>query len=202
MGYFLKGYPSDMSCWIAWGNKVLNGGMGHFYAPDYFCDYPPGYITVLGFFAWINEIFGLTENATQLCFKLPGIFSDAILMASIFVIGSKHMSKKSALFLGIIYMLNPLMIVNSAAWGQAVSYTHLDVYKRQGSARSEYFGMGENGSHKSLSRAGLHHAFKRARVAAEPCADLSLIHIYYSGGALPLGRGEQKYVLSSLQGYL
>ena len=24
----------------------------------------------------------------------------------------------------------------------------------------------------------------------------------YSGGALPLGRGEQKYVLSSLQGYL
>ena len=40
MGYFLKGYPSDMSCWIAWGNKVLNGGMGHFYAPDYFCDYP------------------------------------------------------------------------------------------------------------------------------------------------------------------
>lgn len=121
MGYFLKGYPSDMSCWIAWGNKVLNGGMGHFYAPDYFCDYPPGYITVLGFFAWINEIFGLTENATQLCFKLPGIFSDTILMASIFVIGSKHMSKKSALFLGIIYMLNPLMIVNSAAWGQVES---------------------------------------------------------------------------------
>ncbi len=121
LGYFLKGYPTDMSCWIAWGNKVITDGTGHFYAPDYFCDYPPGYITILGFFAWINKIFGLSENATQLCFKLPGILADFAMMIAIFKIGSKQLGGKSALILGIIFMLNPLLIINSAAWGQVES---------------------------------------------------------------------------------
>ncbi len=121
LGYFLPAYPTDMSCWIAWGNKVMTSGMGHFYAPDYFCDYPPGFVTVLGFFAWINKIFGLSGAATELCFKLPGIFADAALMAAIFKIGSKHVGGKSALVLGILFMVNPLFIVNSASWGQVES---------------------------------------------------------------------------------
>lgn len=122
MGYFLKGYPSDMSCWISWGNSVLNNGPGHFYAPDYFCDYPPGYITVLGFFAWIADIFNITgEKALHLCFKMPGILADMGLMISVFVIGSRHMNKRSALLLGILLMVNPLLLINSAAWGQIES---------------------------------------------------------------------------------
>ena len=121
LAYFLKGYPSDMSCWIAWGNNVMTNGPGHFYAPEYFCDYPPGYITILGIFAWFNQIFHLSGNATQLMFKLPAILADTVLMISVFVIGSKHMGKKSALILGIILMLNPLLFINSSAWGQVES---------------------------------------------------------------------------------
>ena len=121
LAYFLKGYPSDMSCWIAWGNNVMTNGPGHFYAPEYFCDYPPGYITILGIFAWFNQVFHLSGNATQLMFKLPAILADAVLMISVFVIGSKHMGKKSALILGIILMLNPLLFINSSAWGQVES---------------------------------------------------------------------------------
>ncbi len=120
-GYFLKGYDTDMSCWIAWGNKLLSEGPGHFYAPDYFCDYPPGYITILGFFAWINQTFGLSDKATQLCFKMPGILADLGLMIAVFKIGSKELGKKQALILGVILMLNPLLIVNSSAWGQIES---------------------------------------------------------------------------------
>ena len=121
LGYFLKGYPTDMSCWTAWGAKVISDGPGHFYAPDYFCDYPPGYITILGFFAWINKIFHLSGNATQLCFKMPGILADLGLMIAVFKIGTKHIDQRSALILGIIFMLNPLLIVNSSAWGQVES---------------------------------------------------------------------------------
>lgn len=121
LAYYLKGYPSDMSCWIAWGNKMLSGGPGHFYAPDYFCDYPPGYVTVLGIFAWFNKILGLSGNATQLIFKMPAILADMALMISVFVIGYKTMGKKPALILGIILMINPLLFINSSAWGQVES---------------------------------------------------------------------------------
>ena len=54
-------------------------------------------------------------------FKLPAILADTVLMISVFVIGSKHMGKKSALILGIILMLNPLLFINSSAWGQVES---------------------------------------------------------------------------------
>lgn len=119
--YFLKGYPTDMSCWNAWGTKVASSGPGHFYAPDYFCDYPPGYITILGIFAKIKTLIGANDKATQLIFKLPGILADMGLMITVFVIGSKNLGKKSALILGIILMLSPLLFVNSAAWGQIES---------------------------------------------------------------------------------
>ncbi len=125
MGYFLKGYDTDMSCWIAWGSKLISEGPGHFYAPDYFCDYPPGYITILGFFAWINQTFGLSDKATQLCFKMPGILADLGLMIAVFKIGSKELGKKQALILGILLMLNPLLLVNSSAWGQIESLLSL-----------------------------------------------------------------------------
>ncbi len=121
MGYFLKGYDTDMSCWAAWGGKLISEGPGHFYGPDYFCDYPPGYITILGFFAWINRIFGFTDKASQLCFKMPGILADLGLMIAVFKIGSKELGKRQALILGIILMLNPLLLINSAAWGQIES---------------------------------------------------------------------------------
>lgn len=121
LAYYLKGYPSDMSCWIAWGTNVLNNGPGHFYAPSYFCDYPPGYITVLGIFAWFNKIFGLADNGTQLIFKMPAILADMALMISVFVIGSKRLGKKQSLILGIILMINPLLFINSSAWGQVES---------------------------------------------------------------------------------
>lgn len=121
LAYYLKGYPSDMSCWIAWGNKVLNGGTGHFYAPDYFCDYPPGYVSVLGIFAWFNKILGLSDKGTQLIFKMPAILADMALMISIFVIASKSLGKKPALILGVIWMINPLIFTNSSAWGQVES---------------------------------------------------------------------------------
>lgn len=120
-GCIFKGHPTDMSCWTAWGNKVLNDGPGHLYSPGYFCDYPPGYMAVLGFFAWLNKAFGLSGNATQLMFKMPGILADLGLIITAFVLGSKYVNKRTGMFLGIILAINPMLFVNSAAWGQIES---------------------------------------------------------------------------------
>ena len=42
------GYPYDMSCFVAWGNKLAEQGPAAFYSEGYFADYPPGYLWVLG----------------------------------------------------------------------------------------------------------------------------------------------------------
>ena len=42
-----EGYTYDMSCFISWGDKLLQEGPAAFYSADYFADYPPGYLPVL-----------------------------------------------------------------------------------------------------------------------------------------------------------
>ena len=43
-----KGYPYDMSCFVAWSDKLAASGPAAFYSEGYFADYPPGYLWVLG----------------------------------------------------------------------------------------------------------------------------------------------------------
>ena len=43
-----EGYPYDMSCFVAWGDKLASEGAANFYSEGYFADYPPGYLWVLG----------------------------------------------------------------------------------------------------------------------------------------------------------
>ena len=41
-------YAYDQNCFFSWALKIAQDGPGNFYAPDYFADYPPGYMLVLG----------------------------------------------------------------------------------------------------------------------------------------------------------
>ena len=42
-----EGYSSDVACFSAWALRLAENGPGAFYAPDYFADYPPGYMLLL-----------------------------------------------------------------------------------------------------------------------------------------------------------
>lgn len=43
-----EGYTYDMSCFVAWGDKLGQQRVPRPLQRDYFADYPPGYILVLG----------------------------------------------------------------------------------------------------------------------------------------------------------
>ena len=56
-------YAYDQACFFAWALKIAQDGPGNFYAPDYFADYPPGYMLVLGL---VGKLMGLLHlNFTQ-----------------------------------------------------------------------------------------------------------------------------------------
>ena len=50
-----EGYTYDMSCFVAWGDKLASEGPAAFYSADYFADYPPGYILVLGLVSLVRK---------------------------------------------------------------------------------------------------------------------------------------------------
>lgn len=56
-------YAYDQNCFFSWALKIAQDGPGNFYAPDYFADYPPGYMLVLGL---VGKLMGLLHlNFTQ-----------------------------------------------------------------------------------------------------------------------------------------
>ena len=56
-------YAYDQNCFFAWALKIAQDGPQNFYAPDYFADYPPGYMLVLGL---VGKLMGLLHlNFTQ-----------------------------------------------------------------------------------------------------------------------------------------
>ena len=42
-----SGFSTDIGTFAAWASRLAQVGPGAFYAPDYFVDYPPGYMYVL-----------------------------------------------------------------------------------------------------------------------------------------------------------
>ena len=121
VAYLTKGHPTDMNCWNAWGGRVASGGFNGFYAPDYFCDYPPGYMYVLGFIGWLGNSLHLSAEASALLYKMPGILADFGIACLVYRIAEKKINPKTSLLLGMLVILNPVMGFNSAVWGQIES---------------------------------------------------------------------------------
>ena len=117
------GFKVDIGCFSAWGNRMAEVGLGKFYAENYFCDYPPLYMIVLGFLSLIGHPFNVTlgQGGGLILLKLPAILADCIGAIMIMKISKKHIGEKMAALLGIGYALLPTAIVNSALWGQVDS---------------------------------------------------------------------------------
>ncbi len=122
----VSGYDVDIGCFTAWANRMAEVGPAGFYADNYFSDYPPGYMLVL----WLCGLTGrlLGTGATEFLVKLPSIIAD-LLGAFILMhyaqkrLGGDGKSETgafgTALMLGALYLLNPLIVLSGAGWGQS-----------------------------------------------------------------------------------
>ena len=61
------GYPYDMSCFVAWGNKLAEQGPAAFYSEGYFADYPPGYLWVLGLVGLLRAALPMNRRGPIFC---------------------------------------------------------------------------------------------------------------------------------------
>ena len=107
------GYDVDIGCFTSWMQTAREHGLTKFYDAAGFCDYPPGYIAVLRLFS----VFGINSFTV----KLPSVFFDTVTAIMILVYGSRLSSRRNAMGAVVLYMLNPVLILTGAAWGQSDS---------------------------------------------------------------------------------
>lgn len=115
-----KGNETDMNCFIVWSDMVYNDGIGQFYLSDAFHDYPPGYMYILYVIGAIKSWFNISWDSS-LCIlltKLPAIISDMIAGYFVYKIASKKTNDIFASILSAMYLLCPVIILDSAVWGQ------------------------------------------------------------------------------------
>ena len=96
------------------------GGPGNFYEEGYFCDYPPGYMLVLGLLGVIANLFHISFGTVngELLLKAVPIFCDILLALSVFYLTDRVVNRKAALGMAALIALNPAFVIAGACWGQ------------------------------------------------------------------------------------
>ncbi|MGI5898433.1 MAG: glycosyltransferase family 39 protein [Christensenellales bacterium] len=116
----ITGYSYDIGCFTSWASKSGAEGVASLYQGDYFCDYPPGYMYILSVIGGIGRLFNLhqTSDIFVLMVKLPAIICDILAGYLIFRIAERFFNRNCGLLIASLYLFNPAVLVNSAAWGQ------------------------------------------------------------------------------------
>lgn len=115
------GFKVDINCFAAWGQRMASVGPFAFYADNYFCDYPPLYMLVLGLISLVSPSVSLAQGVGLMFLKLPAIICDIIAAVLIVKKAKKYAGENVAAILGALYAILPTAILNSAVWGQVDS---------------------------------------------------------------------------------
>lgn len=129
IAYFYQGFLTDTGCFYGWANRVYTGGFAAFYSPDYFSDYPPGYMYILYLVGAILSKFHMTylSGSCLLLIKLPAILCDIAAGYLIYRAASSRFSERTCLLLTAAYVFNPAVFINSSMWGQVDSVFTLTI---------------------------------------------------------------------------
>jgi len=116
----VRGYGVDMGCFGAWAGKMAAGGPANFYEEGYFCDYPPGYMLVLGALGWLANLTGISLGTAggELLLKTVPIFCDILLVLLLFFAADRIAGRRPALGMAALMALSPAFVIAGACWGQ------------------------------------------------------------------------------------
>lgn len=117
LGKLYYGYETDMGCFCAWSDMIYKNGFSSFYKSDSFTDYPPGYMYILYVIGFLRTVIG----SSKLLVKMPAICFDLILGILTFSFAKKKFSNRVSSILAAFISLCPVLILNSALWGQVDS---------------------------------------------------------------------------------
>ncbi len=119
-----KGYPNDTQTFAYWTSRMTTTPPSQFYAPDVFCDYPPGMLYLLGIGGWIGKIFGITvlmSGPGLFLMFLPVLACDIAVAALGWRYAREKLGQMQAIGILILLLFLPVLIYDSAVWHQVDS---------------------------------------------------------------------------------
>jgi dolichyl-phosphate-mannose-protein mannosyltransferase len=119
-GTKVEGFPVDIGCFKAWASAAAND-LPNFYNTGMFCDYPPFYIYILFIIGKIASLSWLGLDYTLLV-KLPSIIADVVTAYIAYRLAKKQFNAGIGLVLAGAYIFNPVVLLDSALWGQVDSF--------------------------------------------------------------------------------
>jgi dolichyl-phosphate-mannose-protein mannosyltransferase len=125
---FLPGFQTDTSAWYAWALRLNDVGLNHFYSPDIWTNYTPGYLYVLYYLGALRNLFHLDSNSFYYLLKLPAIITDLIIGYLIFKAVKKISGEKLALLGAAFFLFNPAILFDGSVWGQVDSVLALFMF--------------------------------------------------------------------------
>lgn len=119
----LASFPYDFATFYAWSEGLVQYGFGQFYHSQQFIDYPPGYMYVLYLVGDIRHLFGFVQGSvgSAMLLKAPAIAADVAISFVLYRIGREVGRNRLGIFVATLFILNPVVWLNSALWGQVDS---------------------------------------------------------------------------------
>jgi dolichyl-phosphate-mannose-protein mannosyltransferase len=116
-------FPTDLNCFKAWASRMAETGPAFFYKEGFFCDYPPFALCILWLVGGLVKLFHLGGNevAFNIAVKLPAFLCD-VGIAWMLLLLTNRKNPWFSLTISAIYLLLPVIVYNSAYWGQVDSY--------------------------------------------------------------------------------
>lgn len=115
-----EGYESDVACFSAWAFRMADRGPSGFYAPDYFADYPPAYMLVLGFLGKIAQLLSIPygSKALAVLLSLVPIGCDLGLAFLLYKIGTQNFGPKAGRYFAAFAAFCPPLLYDTGVWKQ------------------------------------------------------------------------------------
>lgn len=115
-----EGYSVDVGCFTAWSTRLTEVGPAEFYTPEYFADYPPGYMLVLWCIGLIASGLNISLNTPvgYILLTLVPTVCDVALGYLVYRIGCRYLGESRALRLSAMALFCPPLLYDTAIWKQ------------------------------------------------------------------------------------
>lgn len=124
LGFYARGFDSDLYNFKSWGFSLCRVPLREVYRQDTFLDYPPGYLYVLLILEKLRMAFDVPFDSElyTLMIKLPSIATDLLSAGALLWLSKRRLGERAALLLSAGYLFCPVVLINSARWGQVDSF--------------------------------------------------------------------------------
>lgn len=111
---FLPAFEYDQSAFRFWSYRLAEVGPAQFYSKEVFTNNPLGML----YFFWLIGIIKSTLLPLDQLLKFPAILADLLTGIIIYKLVKEQLGNKWGNIAASFYIFNPVLIVNSAIWGQ------------------------------------------------------------------------------------